>query len=137
VTPARAGVTPAGREAIALGCPVRLLHGMSDASVPRQTSLSLAERLASHDVVVTLIKNGDHRLSREADLLVHDERNPALAYLIARLGPPRFPTPIGVFTAVERPRYEEALNRQVAAAKAKAPADLRALLDRGDTWVVS
>ena len=73
----------------------------------------------------------------EADLLVHDERNPALAYLIARLGPPRFPTPIGVFTAVERPRYEEALNRQVAAAKAKAPADLRALLDRGDTWVVS
>ena len=38
----------------------------------------------------------------EADLLVHDEANPALAYLIARLGPPNFPTPIGVFTAVER-----------------------------------
>ncbi len=73
----------------------------------------------------------------EADLLVHDERNPALAYLIARLGPPRFPTPIGVFTAVERPRYEDTLNQQVAAAKAKAPADLGALLNRGDTWVVS
>jgi len=73
----------------------------------------------------------------EADLLVHDERNPALAYLIARLGPPRFPTPIGVFTAVERPRYEEALNAQVAAARAKAPADLSTLLDRGDTWTVS
>jgi 2-oxoglutarate ferredoxin oxidoreductase subunit beta len=73
----------------------------------------------------------------EADLLVHDERNPALAYLIARLGPPSFPTPIGVFAAVERPRYEDALNAQVAAAKAKGPADLGALLERGDTWTVA
>ena len=73
----------------------------------------------------------------EADLLVHDEHNPALAYLIARLGPPRFPTPIGVFTAVERPCYEDAPNAQVVAAKAKAPTDLTALLNRGDTWTVS
>ncbi|MBV8505769.1 MAG: alpha/beta hydrolase [Alphaproteobacteria bacterium] len=56
------------RQAIGVECPVRLLHGLSDASVPWQTSLSLAERLAIHNVVVTLIKNGDHRLSREADL---------------------------------------------------------------------
>ena len=56
------------RGAIALDCPVRLLHGMNDASVPWQTSLSLAERLASRDVVVTLVKDGDHRLSREAEL---------------------------------------------------------------------
>jgi pimeloyl-ACP methyl ester carboxylesterase len=56
------------RRGIALDCPVRLLHGMRDASVPWQTSLSLAERLASRDVVVALIKDGDHRLSREADL---------------------------------------------------------------------
>jgi pimeloyl-ACP methyl ester carboxylesterase len=53
---------------IALECPVRLLHGICDASVPWQTSLSLGEHLASHDVVVTLVKDGDHRLSREADL---------------------------------------------------------------------
>ncbi|HMD64517.1 MAG TPA: alpha/beta hydrolase [Stellaceae bacterium] len=56
------------RQAIALDCPVRLLHGMSDASVPWQTSPSLARRLASRDVVVTLIKDGDHRLSRPVDL---------------------------------------------------------------------
>lgn len=56
------------RRAIALECPARLLHGMSDASVPWHTSLSLAERLASRDVVVTLVKDGDHRLSRETDL---------------------------------------------------------------------
>ena len=48
------------RRAIALECPVRLLHGKSDASVPWQTSRSLAERLASRDVVVTLVKGGDH-----------------------------------------------------------------------------
>ena len=53
---------------IPLACPVRLLHGMLDDAVPWQTSLDLAERLASRDVVVTLIKDGDHRLSRDPDL---------------------------------------------------------------------
>jgi pimeloyl-ACP methyl ester carboxylesterase len=56
------------REPIALDCPVRLLHGMRDDSVPWQTSLSLAERLDSRDVAVSLVKDGDHRLSSEADL---------------------------------------------------------------------
>jgi pimeloyl-ACP methyl ester carboxylesterase len=56
------------RDPIALDCPVRLLHGMADKSVPWQTSLSLAERLTSPDVVVNLVKDGDHRLSREPDL---------------------------------------------------------------------
>jgi pimeloyl-ACP methyl ester carboxylesterase len=56
------------RAEIPLTCPVRLLHGMLDAAVPWQTSLRLAERLASRDVVVTLVKEGDHRLSKEADL---------------------------------------------------------------------
>lgn len=56
------------RRALALECPVRLLHGMSDTSVPWQTSLSLAKHLASRDVVVALVKDGDHRLSREVDL---------------------------------------------------------------------
>jgi 2-oxoglutarate/2-oxoacid ferredoxin oxidoreductase subunit beta len=72
----------------------------------------------------------------ESDLLVHDEQNPALAYLIARLGPPDFPTPIGVFTAVERPRYEDQMHAQVEMAKKKTPPDLRALLNRGDSWTV-
>jgi pimeloyl-ACP methyl ester carboxylesterase len=56
------------RDAIALDCPVRLLHGMADTSVPWRTSLSLAERLTSSDVVVTLVKDGEHRLSRQSDL---------------------------------------------------------------------
>jgi pimeloyl-ACP methyl ester carboxylesterase len=49
-------------------CPVRLQHGMADPDVPWQTSARLAERLSSADVTVTLIKDGDHRLSREEDL---------------------------------------------------------------------
>jgi pimeloyl-ACP methyl ester carboxylesterase len=49
-------------------CPVRLLHGMSDPDVPWPTSVHLAERLIGADVTVTLIKDGDHRLSREQDL---------------------------------------------------------------------
>jgi pimeloyl-ACP methyl ester carboxylesterase len=56
------------RSAIPITAPARLLHGQRDAEVPWQTSLRLAERLAGEDVRVTLIKDGDHRLSREADL---------------------------------------------------------------------
>ena len=48
--------------------PVRLLHGMRDAEVPWQTSLRLSEALEGDDVRLLLLKDGDHRLSRESDL---------------------------------------------------------------------
>ncbi|WP_309622083.1 alpha/beta hydrolase [Novosphingobium sp.] len=53
---------------IALTCPVRLIHGQADADVPWQTALRLAEMLRSADVQVTLVKDGDHRLSRDQDI---------------------------------------------------------------------
>jgi pimeloyl-ACP methyl ester carboxylesterase len=56
------------RAEIPLSSPVRLLHGMLDDAVPWRTSLRLAERLSSRDVAVTLVKEGDHRLSSGADL---------------------------------------------------------------------
>lgn len=56
------------RTPIPLTCPVRLLQGMQDRDVPWRTSLALAEKLESRDVTVTLIKDGDHRLSTEANL---------------------------------------------------------------------
>ena len=55
-------------DAIPLNCPVRLIAGMQDQAVPWQTSLKLAERLAGDDISLTLIKDGEHRLSRPADL---------------------------------------------------------------------
>ena len=53
---------------IAITAPVRLLHGLADRDVPYRMSLRLGERLMSDDVVTTLIKDGDHRLSRPQDL---------------------------------------------------------------------
>lgn len=53
---------------IDIRCTVRLLHGMADPDVPWQTSIRLAEQLAGENVTVMLIKDGDHRLSREEDL---------------------------------------------------------------------
>ena len=53
---------------IALTCPVRLLHGQADRDVPWELSLRLAAALRSDDVQVVLVKDGDHRLSREQDL---------------------------------------------------------------------
>ncbi len=53
---------------IPLDCPVRLLHGQADPDVPHEISLRLARALRSSDVQVTLIKDGDHRLSREQDI---------------------------------------------------------------------
>ena len=53
---------------IALDCPVRLIHGQCDPDVPWEVSLRLASALRSSDVQVTLLKDGDHRLSRDEDI---------------------------------------------------------------------
>lgn len=53
---------------IALTCPVRLLQGQCDADVPWETALRLAACLRSADVQTILVKDGDHRLSRDQDI---------------------------------------------------------------------
>ena len=58
------------RPHLPIHCPVRLIHGMRDADVPWQTSVQVAERLASSDVRVMLLKDGEHTLSREQDLIL-------------------------------------------------------------------
>ncbi|MBN2753017.1 MAG: alpha/beta hydrolase [Rhodospirillaceae bacterium] len=50
--------------------PVRILQGMQDTSVPWRTALTLADRLESTNTTITLVKDGDHRLSRTQDLLL-------------------------------------------------------------------
>jgi pimeloyl-ACP methyl ester carboxylesterase len=53
---------------IALTCPVRLIHGMEDADVPWEVSQRMAAALRSRRVHLTLVKDGDHRLSRDEDI---------------------------------------------------------------------
>ncbi|MCF8477947.1 MAG: alpha/beta hydrolase [Pseudolabrys sp.] len=50
------------------GCPVHILQGVQDPDVPWQHANELVSRLARDDVVLTLIKDGDHRLSRPEDI---------------------------------------------------------------------
>jgi 2-oxoglutarate ferredoxin oxidoreductase subunit beta len=72
----------------------------------------------------------------EKDLVVHDETNLALAFMLGNFEPP-MPAPIGVFYAASRPTYDAAMNGQLAEAKAKmGPGDVAGLLKRGDVWTV-
>ena len=94
-------------------------------------------RLNGLEPEVVALGNG----AAEADLLVHDEHaaEPSLAYLLSRLRhEDGFPEPIGVFRAVDAPRYEEELATQVASARERSGAgDLNALFNSGETWTVS
>jgi pimeloyl-ACP methyl ester carboxylesterase len=53
---------------IETGCPVRILQGVQDPDVPWNHAMELVSRFARDDVVMTLVKDGDHRLSRPEDL---------------------------------------------------------------------
>ena len=74
----------------------------------------------------------------EENLLVHDERaaEPTLAYLLSRMGPPDFPTPVGVFRAIDKPVYSRLLMGQIEQAQARTEPDLDALYRQGETWDV-
>jgi pimeloyl-ACP methyl ester carboxylesterase len=53
---------------IDVGCPVRILQGAQDPDVPWRHAFALAHRLPAEDVVLTMIQDGDHRLSRPQDI---------------------------------------------------------------------
>jgi pimeloyl-ACP methyl ester carboxylesterase len=54
--------------AIQVGCPVRILQGAQDPDVPWKHAFALVHRLPADDVVLTMIQDGDHRLSRPQDI---------------------------------------------------------------------
>jgi len=73
----------------------------------------------------------------ESEVLVHDETNRALAFLLSQIGPPFYPTPIGVLYSVDAPTHDEGVTAQLdEAIEKQGPGDLAALLNSGDTWVV-
>lgn len=57
-----------GEAPIETGCPVHIVQGVEDPDVPHTHALELVERLATDAVVLSLIKDGDHRLSRPEDI---------------------------------------------------------------------
>jgi len=74
----------------------------------------------------------------EENLLVHDESaaEPTLAYFLSRMGPPDFPTPVGVFRCISKPVYDQSLMAQVKAAQEGSPPDLNTLYRQTESWAV-
>jgi 2-oxoglutarate ferredoxin oxidoreductase subunit beta len=91
-------------------------------------------RMAGTHLEVVEIGNG----ITEADILVHDETDQCLAFLLSQLTHPDYPEPIGViYDGESRMPYEEVVVAQVRdAIEAKGPGDLKALLHEGETWIV-
>jgi len=76
----------------------------------------------------------------ESDLVIHDEtrEDPSYAFLLSRMEFPRFPVPLGVFRAVEKPTYDRLFHDQIKAAKEKmGEGDLKQILFSGETWTVT
>ena len=57
-----------GEAIIETGCPVHVIQGMLDSDVPWTHATALMERLALDDALLTLVRDGDHRLSRQHDI---------------------------------------------------------------------
>jgi pimeloyl-ACP methyl ester carboxylesterase len=69
-----------GDRLIETGCPIHILQGVADGEVPWRHAVDLVSHLASDDVVLTLVKDGDHRLSRPQDI---ERLEAALAEMMA------------------------------------------------------
>lgn len=73
------------RARLDISCPVRLLHGMRDEDVPWDFSRQVTEKLASQDVELHLVKDGDHRLSTPENLeLLADVLDRLVKKILAR-----------------------------------------------------
>jgi len=83
--------------------------------------------------VVTIGRDG----ITEADLLVHDEGDPLIAFMLSRIYWPEFPVPVGVILDVKRATHDELLTAQLEEALARrGPGNLQELLEGGETWEV-
>ncbi len=102
-----------------------LLFGSKDA--PKGITMTRRFQLAVIDI---------DSLEAENKVLVHDETNPILAMLLARLSDP-FPVAMGVIFRTQRAVYEEGVNAQIAQAKSKPGAgDLARAIAGRSTWTV-
>jgi len=91
-------------------------------------------RLHGHQPeVVTIGENG----ITEDDILVHDETDPLIAFMLAHIYWPEFPVPVGIIRRISRPTHDELLSNQIEQAIAgRGKGDLAKLLASGETWTV-
>jgi len=84
--------------------------------------------------VVTIGEDG----ISEADLWVHDEKDDdsTRAFLLSRMKGPKFPVPVGVLRAVDKPVYDQGVRAQIEMARQSKNADLQTLLDGRKSWTV-
>jgi 2-oxoglutarate ferredoxin oxidoreductase subunit beta len=97
-------------------------------------------RLVPGRLELEVVRLGEDGVS-EADVLVHDETNRALAIMLAALEPPGYPVALGVLYCDPAPSYERQIADRVTEAMTRAEergaqGDLNALLRRGHTWRV-
>jgi 2-oxoglutarate ferredoxin oxidoreductase subunit beta len=86
-----------------------------------------------HPEIVTIGENG----VSEADILVHDETDPMIAFMLAHIYWPEFPVPVGVVRNITRPTHDQMLNDQIQqAVGSRGKGDLAELLHSGETWTV-
>jgi 2-oxoglutarate ferredoxin oxidoreductase subunit beta len=93
-------------------------------------------RLKSTGLALEIVTIGENGVT-EADILVHDETNHALAMLLAGMQPPQFPVALGVLYCNPAPSYEAAVHQQVRdTLEKKGKGNLNKLLNRGHTWTI-
>jgi 2-oxoglutarate/2-oxoacid ferredoxin oxidoreductase subunit beta len=93
-------------------------------------------RLNPKNMRLEVVKLGEGGLGVD-DVLVHDETNSTLAFMLARMPFPEFPVALGVLFAEERPTYDGTVSEQQAAAVKKAgKGSLHTLLNSGSTWEI-
>ncbi len=91
-------------------------------------------RLAGHQPEIVTLGDAD---VTEADILVHDETDPLIGFMLAHIYWPEFPVPVGVVRNISRPTHDQMLNDQLAQATAsRGVGDLGKLLQSGETWTV-
>ncbi|MFA6541142.1 MAG: 2-oxoacid:ferredoxin oxidoreductase subunit beta [Bacteroidota bacterium] len=92
-------------------------------------------KLDGFSPVVVSLKDGSHSTN---DLLVHNEKDSTLAFILANMTyHPELPRPVGIFLAIDRPRYEDEIEKQIDSAISKrGRGQLEKLLNSGDTWVI-
>ncbi|MEZ5648318.1 MAG: 2-oxoacid:ferredoxin oxidoreductase subunit beta [Alphaproteobacteria bacterium] len=95
-------------------------------------------RLKPGTFELEIVRLGENGIT-EADILIHDETNRSLAFLLSAMTPPTFPVALGVIYCDPAPSFERLVQAQSEAAKAKIKGkagDLDALLRSGYTWEV-